>query len=120
MAYIPKLSIINENKIQALNIARDKDSHVLLTADEVKEILRGFITEELGYFSEDFSKKRKLEVEERLNFKLKQFENSMIRHVDDKINNITEKIVELLLNRKIEEEVEKRLNKKLDKLKKTL
>jgi hypothetical protein len=120
MARIPNVSVINEEKLRLLNIARNSDESMLLTIDEVKESLRGFIKEELGYFAEDVTKQRRLDLEERLNFKLKQFENSMIRHIDDKINKITERIVELSLNRTIEQEVEKRLNKKLEKIKKAL
>jgi len=120
MARIPNVNVINEEKLRVLNIARNSDELMLLTIDEVKESLCGFIKEELGYFAEDVAKQRRLELEERLNFKLKQFENSMIRHIDDKINKITERIVELSLNRTIEQEVEKRLNKKLEKIKKAL
>lgn len=120
MARIPNINIINEDKLRVLNIARSNEESMILTVDEVKEVLRGFINDELNYFADDISKQRKLNLEERINFKMKQLENSMVRHIDDKINKITERIVELSLNRTIEEEVEKRLNKKLEKLKKSL
>jgi hypothetical protein len=41
----------------------------------------------------------------------------MMRHIDDKINGITEKIVSNCTNRIIDGEVERRVNEKLQKLK---
>jgi len=120
MAKLPSVNIFNEERIKALKINTAADEAMLLTVDETKEYLRNYIKDELGYFAEDVSRERRLEVEERLNFKLKQIESSMIRHIDEKINKITERIVELSISRVIEQEVETRLNRKLDKIRKTL
>jgi len=120
MARLPNVGHYNEERIKAIKIKTIVDDAMVLTVDETKKILRDFINEELSFFAEDVAKSRRIEVEERLNFKLKQFENSMIRHIDDKINKITERIVELSINRVIEQEVETRLNKKLDKIRKQL
>jgi hypothetical protein len=120
MARLPSVRTFNDERLKALKIDTAVDEAMVLTVDETKEYLRSFISDELKFFAEDISRERKLEVEERLNFKLRQIENSMVRHIDDKINKITERIVELSLNRVIEQEVEARLNKKLDKLRKQL
>lgn len=120
MARLPNVGLYNEERLKALKINTAVDEAMVLTVDETKEYLRSFISDELNYFAEDVSRERRLEVEERLNFKLRQIENSMVRHIDDKINKITERIVELSLNRVIEQEVETRLNKKLDKIRKQL
>lgn len=120
MARLPNVGHYNEERIKAIKINTILDDAMVLTVDETKKILRDFINEELSFFAEDVIKSRRIEVEERLNFKLKQFENSMIRHIDDKLNKITEHIVSLTINRVIEEEVNKRLEIKLDKIKKQL
>jgi hypothetical protein len=120
MAKLPSVNIFNEERIKALKINTAADEAMLLTVDETREYLRSFISDELNFFAEDVSRERRLEVEERLNFKLKQIESSMIRHIDEKINKITERIVELSISRVIEQEVETRLNRKLDKIRKTL
>ena len=120
MARLPSVNIFNEERVKAIKIKTIVDDAMILTVDETRECLRSYISDELNYFAEDVTKSRRIEIEERLNFKLKQFENSMIRHIDDKINKITERIVELTINRVIEQEVETRLNKKLDKIRKQL
>ena len=120
MAKLPSVNIFNEERIKALKIRTAADEAMLLTVDETREYLRSYIKDELGFFAEDITRARSLEIEERLNFKLKQIENSMIRHIDEKINKITERIVELSISRVIEQEVETRLNRKLDKIRKIL
>jgi hypothetical protein len=120
MARLPSVNSFNDERVKALKIQTATDEAMLLTVDETKEYLRSFISDELNFFAEDMSRERRLEVEERLNFKLRQIENSMVRHIDDKINKITERIVELSISRVIEQEVEARLNKKLDKIRKQI
>jgi hypothetical protein len=120
MARLPSVNVFNEERVKAIKIKTLVDDAMIMTVDETKELLRGFIKDELDFFAQEVSKQRKLELEERLNFKLKQFENSIVRHIDDKLDKITERIIELTLNRTIENEVEKRLNKKLEKLKNSL
>lgn len=113
MARLPDINNFNEERIKAIKIKTAIDDAVVLTTDETKKILRDFI-------NEDFVKARKINMGERLEFKIRQFENSIVKHIDDKLDKITEKIVELIINRVVENEVEKRLNKKLEKLKNSL
>lgn len=120
MARLPDINIFNEERVKAIKIKTLVDDAMVLTVDETKAILRDFINDELSFFAEDTTKQRRIEVEERLNFKLKSFENSMLRHIDDRLDKITERIVELTMNRLIEQEVETRLNQKLDKIRKQL
>ena len=120
MARLPNLSIYNDERLRSIKIQTAADEAMVLTFDETKELLRGFINDELNFFADDVSKQRRLEMEERINFRLRQIENSMVSHISDKIDKITERIVELSINRIIEEEVESRLNKKLEKIKKEL
>lgn len=87
---------------------------------EIKEVINNYLRDELEIFSNEVVGRHKQDIKTRLDFKLKQIENEMVNHFDDKINKITERIVELTMNRKIEEEVEKRLEAKLKKIKDSL
>ena len=120
MARLNDLRTFNDEKIKALNIKRNSGDQIMLTIDEAKDVIREIISYEMGLMTDDVVKDRKIEIEERLNFKLKQLELSVIRHVNEKIDNMTERVVSLTLNRVIEEEVDKRVELKLNEIKKSL
>lgn len=120
MAKITNLNTFNENRIQNVKLQNSIEEAIILTVDETKNFLNDLIVEELNVFSEIKIRERKIELEERLNFKLKFLENELVRHINEKIDKITEHIVSLTVNRVIEEEVSKRLEIKLDKIKKQL
>ena len=60
----------------------------------------------------------KSKLEERLNFKIKQLEISMINHINEKIDKVTEKIIDIIINRNLEKETEKRVDVKIKKTRK--
>jgi hypothetical protein len=124
MAKLSNIIAFNADRLldnnQTLKIKNVKDETILMTADDLKAVMIEYLTNEMDFFNEGISKKNKLKLEERLNFKLKQFEIAMIRHIDDKLNKITEKIVSTCTDRVINEEVEKRFEEKLKNLKKLL
>lgn len=99
----------------------NKNGDVLVyTPKEAKYVLQEYINEELNLFADDVVKTNKIVMEQRINFKLKQLEISLLQHIDEKLMKITEKMLELTIERKINEEVEKRLEEKLKKIKKSL
>jgi hypothetical protein len=104
----------------AIKIEKANGDVILFTPHEAKEVLREYITEELELYTDEISRKRKAQIEERINFKLKELENSLVRHVDYKINKITEKIVSLTIDRMVKEEVDKRVSEIMLKLKSNL
>mgnify|MGYP003520193608 CR=1 FL=1 len=75
---------------------------------------------ELNLYADNTVKDNKIRLEERINFRMKQFENGLTRHVDDKINKITETILTKTVNRIIDEEVNRRVEERLEKIKKGL
>lgn len=107
----------NNERIKIKNV---NDETILMTADDLKAVMVSYLREEMDFFANGISKQDKIKLQERLNFKLKQFEIAMIRHIDDKLNDITEKIVSTCTDRIINEEVEKRVEEKLNKIKKLL
>ena len=103
-----------------MKIKTASDETVLLSSGEVKEILTKYLNDELDFFADGITKETKSALMERVNFRLRQIENCLIRHVDDKINSITEKIVSLSTNRIIEEEINRRVEVRLKKIKDSL
>ena len=85
----------------------------VFTPKEVRTILQEYIIQELEFFSDEVVRKNRSKVTERIDFKLKQLENSLVQHIDAKFLKIEEKIIEDIIDRKIEEEVTKRLEIKL-------
>jgi len=120
MARISDLLTYNSNKFDNMKIKTASDETVLLSSSEVKEILTKYLNDELDFFAKGITKETKSALTERVNFRLKQIESSLVRHVDDKINGITEKIVSLSTNRVIEEEVNRRVEARLKKIKDSL
>lgn len=120
MARIPSTTEFNEQRIRALNIKQSEDEQILLTIDEARDVIITLLREELFLFTDAMITERRLLVEERINFKLKQIENSLLNHINNKVDSLTERIVSTTTNRIIEEEVNRRLDKKLNKLKNEL
>ena len=93
---------------------------MVITPIELKEELHNFIDQELlSQTREDVERKReylKKEIDRRLN----EFETSLKRHIDDKIDKITETIIESALSRVVEERVNQRVNEKIKQIKKLL
>ncbi len=104
----------------AISFENENGDIMVFTPQEAKEVLERYIHEELELHSDEVAKQKKSEIEERISFKLKQIENSLLQHVDDKLNKITEKILTLTIDRVVNEEVERRVAEKLKKLKNEL
>lgn len=117
MARLANLDEYNNNRKDYMKIKTVNDETVLMTADDLKAVMVDYLKTEMNFFADGITKQDKIKLQERLDFKLKQIETGMMRHIDDKINGITEKIVSNFTNRVIENEVERRLEEKIKKLK---
>ena len=120
MANISNLGEFNASRYEALKIKTANDETVLMTANDLKAVMVEYLSEEMNFFADGIVKKDKIKLQERLDFKLKQIETGIMRHIDDKINGITEKIISNCTNRIIEGEVDRRVDEKLEKLKKMI
>lgn len=99
----------------------NKNGDVLLfTPKELRLELKQYIEDELRLFSSDGVADIKKNAIENIESKLKLMEKSLLNHIDNKFNKITETIIESILNHKFEEEVNRRLNAKLEKIKNSL
>jgi len=104
----------------AISFENKNGDVMVFTPAEARFALQAYIDEELKMYADDTVKDYKIQLEERINFRLKQFEVQLTRHVDDKINKITETILTKTVNRIIDEEVNKRVEERLNKIKKAL
>ena len=123
MTKIPNLNDYNSPlnaRREMLKVKNLNDEILLFSKEEAREALNSYIHDELAFYSDELTKQRKIDLESRINFKLKQIENAMVNHIDDKVNKITERIIELTTTRIFEEEVEKRLELRLKKIKDSL
>lgn len=123
MATIPNINEYNSHlnaRREMLKVKNLNDEILLFSADEARKALNSYIHDELAFYSDELTKQRKIELEDRINFKLKQIENAMIEHINNKVDKMTERIITLTTNRIFEEEVEKRLSIKLKKNKDSL
>lgn len=120
MARILNLDVINREKIELLNIARNADKSLLVTSDETRDVIRKYIAEELSFFSDESIRFRKLELEDIIAKKLSNIENNLLSHIENKITKMTEEIIRKSKERIIEAEVNKRVDEKLQKLRELL
>lgn len=120
MSKLPNFVDFNKNRQDLLKIRTKADETILFSKEEAKEALVRYIKEELDFFADEISLERKQELEARLMFKFKQIETSMIKHVNDKINSLTERIVSLTTDKIIEREVNKRVDIRLKEIKDSL
>lgn len=91
---------------------------IVIKPKELKEELHKFIDQELLSQTQDEIQNKKEYLKKEIDKKLNDFESSLYKHIEDKINKITEKVIESTLNRvfedKVKEEVKRRLKKLLD------
>lgn len=91
---------------------------IVIKPKELKEELHKFINQELLSQTQDDIENKKVYLKKEIDKKLNDFESSLYKHIEDKINKITEKVIESTLNRvfedKVKEEVKRRLKKLLD------
>ncbi len=120
MALLPNISAYNNERKELVKFKTLNDEIILLSRGEAIEALVKYISEELDLFTNDLGICAKKELKANLVVKIKEIENAMIKHVDDKINKITERIVAEALDKRIDEEVDKRVEEKLKKIKDSL
>jgi Ni,Fe-hydrogenase maturation factor len=93
---------------------------MVITPKELREELHKFIDQELlSQTQEDIERKREY-LKREIDKRLAEFETSLKRHIDDKIDKITETIIESALSRVVEERVNQRVNEKIKQIKKLL
>jgi hypothetical protein len=93
-----------------------KGDEIIITPQELREELHKFIDSQLlSQTQEDIETKREY-LKRAIDKQLNEFEHSLKRHIDDKINKITETIIERTMERAFEDRVKQEVKQRLKKL----
>ena len=90
---------------------------VVMRPSEAKEVIREFFINELDLYLDDVVINYKMKATTDMSSKLETFQYRLEVFLDDKFNQITEKVMERVITRLVEEEVNKRVDEKLKKIK---
>jgi hypothetical protein len=120
MASIPDLSKFNNERRQLVAFNKEKEEALLLTADEVKAIVRNFLRDELNQFAHEVAKERREELETLVIAKLADIEGNLMRTINNKITKVAERVYQTMLTSEFEVLVKKAVEGKIEKIKKEL
>lgn len=103
---------------ESIKFTNSNGDDVIISPIELKEELHKFIDQELLSQTQGDVERKKEYLKREVDKQLNQFETSLKRHIEDKLNNITERIIESVFERvfedKVKQEVKRRLNKLLE------
>jgi hypothetical protein len=120
MARISDLNSFNigrrDNDFETLKFENKEGDVMIVKPQEVRDVLNDYLTSEINSLGDDI----KSRIKDQLDFKIKQVENKLTDHIEDKILRLTERILDKTINRVIEDEVNRRVMAKLEKIKKEL
>lgn len=93
-----------------------KGDEIIITPQELRSELHKFIDNELlSQSQEDIERKREY-LKRAIDKQLNEFELSLKRHIEDKINKITETIIERSMERVFEDRVKQEVKNRIKKL----
>lgn len=125
MARISKLKQFNELRIddkwlpfekKTISFENQKGDTMVISPVELKEELNKFIDLHFSSMTSDEIECKKEYLKRELDKKLNEFELSLRQHVDNKINKITQEVIENVMSRTFEERVKQEVKKRLKKL----
>jgi hypothetical protein len=89
---------------------------IVIKPKELKEELHKFIDQELLSQTQDDIEQKKEYLKRELDKKLNEFELSLKQHVENKINKITQEVIENVMSRTFEDRVKQEVKQRLKKL----
>jgi len=98
-----------------INIKDKDDNFLVITKIETKNVIREFIKDEFDFLTNKVVVNQSKEIEKGVNRRIEGIEKSVSAYIDYKFDKLSEKICELLLNRKFNEEVERKVKERLNK-----
>jgi hypothetical protein len=110
---------LSEIKIDedVLSFENKEGDLVVMRPSEAKDVIREFFVHELDLYLDDIVINYKMKANTDITLKLEIFENRLNGFIEDKFNQITEKVMERIITRLVEVEVNKRVDEKLKKIK---
>jgi hypothetical protein len=108
---------LNEIKIDedVLSFENKEGDLVVMRPSEAKEVIREFFINELDLYLDEIVVNYKMKANTDVTLKLETFENRLNGFIEDKFNQISEKVIERVITRLVEVEVNKRVDEKLKK-----
>lgn len=119
-SHLSNSHLIDVSMFQTYKFDNKNGDSMVITPKELKGEIDDFLRNELDIYSDLFIAEIKFKLIEKVNKSLKDFEESLSKHIDDKINIITENIISLSTKRIINDEVNKRVEEKLQRIKELL
>lgn len=125
MARISDLSSYNDLRIndkwlpfekKTISFENEKGDTMVITPVELKEELNKFIDLHFSSMTTEDLERKKEYLKRELDKKLNEFELSLRQHVEDKINKITQEVIENVMSRTFEERVKQEVKKRIKKL----
>jgi len=125
MARISDLSSYNDLRIndkwlpfekKTISFENEKGDTMVITPIELKEELNKFIDLHFSSMTTEDLEEKKEYLKCELDKKLNEFELSLRQHVDNKINKITQEVIESVMSRTFEERVKQEVKRRLKKL----
>ena len=125
MARISDLSSYNDLRIndkwlpfekKKISFENEKGDTMVITPIELKEELNKFIDLHFSSMTTEDLERKKEYLKRELDKKLNEFELSLRQHVDNKINKITQEVIESVMSRTFEERVKQEVKRRLKKL----
>jgi hypothetical protein len=112
-------AIVDEYE-DTVSFENKKGDLIVVKPKEIKEVIKEYFNEELELYTDESIINSKFQVVTNVSKKMEEFERKMEQHINDKIDSLTERIMEAILSRVIEDEVTKRVDKKLKQIKDAL
>ena len=125
MARISKLRQFNDLRIddkwlpfekKTISFENEKGDTMVITPVELKEELNKFIDLHFSSMTTEDLERKKEYLKRELDKKLNEFELSLRQHVENKINKITQEVIENVMSRTFEERVKQEVKQRLKKL----
>lgn len=108
---------LSEIKIDedVLSFENKEGELVVMRPSEAKDVIREFFINELDLYLDEIVVNYKMKANTDVTLKLETFENRLNGFIEDKFNQISEKVIERVITRLVEVEVNKRVDEKLKK-----
>lgn len=76
-----------------------------MSPNEIKDVLKEYLKDELGSLADKVVENKRIDLEKDIELKFKTMENMLKKHIDDKINKITEEVLSLTIKSKIKNKI---------------
>lgn len=111
---MPRLKRLDATDL--LKLPTENDDYLVVTKQEVANIIRKFINNEIGNLPDEIAKNHKDELIKHINQKVSIIEKELAAFVDYKFDMLAERVCDMLISRKFNEEVDKRVQDKAESL----